>query len=85
MLLSGNGTFRVNLGANVVHEPQKRESFRTTHNLAVQEVFADHHCVDRRRVLKRQEGEAPRTTSGVAHNGAGFHLAKLRKVLSEVL
>ncbi len=85
MLLSRDGTFRVNLRGECRSLRIIEISFQITYNFAVQEVFADHHRIHGRRVFERQEGETPRTTSGVAHDGAGFHLAELRKVLSEVL
>lgn len=53
------------------------------HNLAIEEVLADHDRIDRRGVLEGQEREAPRTARGVPHDSAGFDLAKLCEVLPQ--
>ena len=48
-------------------------------------MLPDHDSIHRRRILKREEREAPRTTSSIAHDRTRFYLPELREVLAETL
>ena len=54
------------------------------HNLAVEVVLLDHDNVDRLGVLEGEKAEATRAAGGaVPHDGAFYHLAKLREVVPQ--
>ena len=56
-----------------------------TYNLSVEEMFANHYCVDRRRILKGQKGKASRLAVRVAYDGTSIDFPKLRKVVSQTV
>ena len=56
-----------------------------TYYFSIEEMFADHDGIDRRRIFESQKGEAARPTTSVAHDRAGFDFAKLGKVVPQSL
>ena len=61
------------------------EAVDDAHYLSVEEMFADHDGIDRRRIFKGQKGEAARPAPGVAHDRASFDFTKLGEVVPQSL
>lgn len=72
-------------GTDVRKRRRVVEMADNAHYLSIEEMFADHDGVDRRRILKGQKGEAARPTTSVAHDRASFDFTKLGKVVPQSL
>jgi len=55
------------------------------HYLSIEEMFADHDGVDRRRIFEGQEGKTTRPTTSIAHDRASFDFTELGEVVPQSL